>query len=430
MLSPLLNGLVRKSFKRLPMATEWARFRKYARRMRELKEFGTMKTLSPEVSSVMQLHAANEPLLPNLTSLDLRGAREPLIPFIPLLLTPTITSISLGSTTYHLPISVVASLIANLPKFCPNLQDINLPILPRDPMITAAASKMFFSTNPNVLRMFYVRSPLTEEAREAISKSQNLRSLLVFIEKGTSIPSASLPNLKYLQIRCEDGSDVLQLFRGATFGKLESVAFGIESKPIGDFFEAFKVAALTSSMQNTLSVIYLSAEWSWNPNYSSLLPFTRLVNLKILFPCDDDCPGADDDILVDLSRAMPKLQILSLGDLPCHRPISGATVKGLAALAHNCPNLSSLRVHFQAASLSDPPTGLETTRDAGHSAMRTGCALTKLEVGRIPVPEGSASTIALALLSIFPRIESIGFMDRAWGEVEDIIYHSKQSVDC
>jgi hypothetical protein len=77
------------------------------------------------------------------------------------------------------------------------------------------------------------------------------------------------------------------------------------------------------------------------------------------------CSRVDDNTVINLSQAMPKLQNLSLGSGPCDQFTGGATAKGLVALAHNCPNLSSLCVHFQVASLSDPPTGLETTRDAG-----------------------------------------------------------------
>ena len=289
---------------------------------------------------------------------------------------------------------------------------------------------MLFATNQNALREFHVDSPLTEEARETIYKSQNLRGLSVVIEKGTSIPSASLPNLTCLQIECNDASDVPQLLHRATFGKLDSVRFRLESRPIGDFLEAFKVAALSSSIQDTLSEIFLSTEWSWNPNYSSLLPFTRLVHLNIESACDDHCSSVDDDIVIDLSLAIPKLETLVLGDAPCGQFTGGVTAKGLVALAHNCPDLSSLIVHFQVASLCDPQTGLETTRDARHTASWTGCALTQLEVGDIPVPEESISMVALTLLRIFPRIETISCFSGAWDEIEDVIRRSKRIIDC
>ena len=134
-------------------------------------------------------------------------------------------------------------------------------------------------------------------------------------------------------------------------------------------------------------------------------------------------------IIINLSRAMPKLKCLRLGGSPCHPFTGGVTVKGLMVLAHNCPNLSSLRVHFQVASLSDPPTGLETTRDAGCSASWTGCNLRSLWVGYMPVPEGSASAIAVTLLRIFPRIHTLYFKKDGWIKVQDMIHRSKRIVD-
>ena len=403
--------------------------------MRELNDHGTPKTLSSEVYSAMQLYTINEPLLPNLTTLKLGRVEKSFISFIPLFLSPTTTSISFGFDAPLPPKFVVASMIINLPTLCPNLQDINLFSLPRDPMITTAVSRMVCSANRNALRNFHVDSPLTEEAREAISKSQNLRALSVVTGNGTSISSASLPNLKSLQIECEDGGDWLQLLRGATFGKLESVNFYLKSRPIGDFLEAFEEAALSSSIQNTLSAIHFFAiddpgPWSWNPNYSSLLPFTQLVYLNIESSCDDRCSRVDDDIVIDISRAMPELKHLELGIGPCCVFTGGATAKGLVALAHNCPNLSCLSVHFQVASLSDPPTGLERSYDAGYSASWTGCALTKLEVGEMLGPEESAPMVALTLLRIFPRLEDINFMDEGWEEVRDMIRCSKRILDC
>ena len=273
-------------------------------------------------------------------------------------------------------------------------------------------------------------SPLTKETSEAVYKSQNLRNLSVVTEEGVSIPPASLPNLIRLEILCKDGSGGLQLLRGATFGKLESLDFYLCSGPTNDFLEAFKDAALSSSIQNTLSAICLSTDSSWNPDYSPLLPFTQLVNLKIQFSCDDNCTRANDDTIIDLSRAMPKLQLLELGDPPCDRFAGGVTAKGLTALAHNCPGLFFLCVHFQVASLSDPPTVLETTRYAGYSTSRTGCALMELGVGEILVPEGSAPMVALTLLRIFPQIKTLDSTDEGWCVVEDLICRSKQIVDC
>ena len=428
----LLNYPTRKTFNRLPTTTEWARFRKYAQRMREFNQYGTPGYPSPETLSVIQNYTINEPLLPNLKTLELIGVEGWFIPFIPLFLSPTATFIFLvfrpGS---DLPKDILTSTITTLPTLCPNLQAINLDILPRDPMITAAVSRMLLATDQNRLHQLRVDSPLTEEANELIYKLPGLRTLSVVIERETPLPSASLPNLIDLTIICDNGDCWPRLFHRATFGKLDSVTFYLESEEVGDFLGVFEKAALSSSIQNTLSRLFISAKCSWDPKYSSLLPFTQLVDLKIESSCDDGCSSrVDDDIVISLSRAMPKLEILGLGDTPCYQITTGVTTKGLLALAHHCPNLSTLRVHLQVASLSDPPVIPETVPNAGPAASWTDCALRELEVGDTPAPEGSELIVALTLLRIFPRLESLVFPSEGWEEVENAINLSRRIINC
>ena len=428
--SSLLNGLTRKTFKRLPTATEWGRFRKYTRRMRWLDEYHTQRFPSLETLSSLQLCIINEPLLPNLKSLCLWGVHGWFIPFIPLFLSPRTTSIDLRFLPKP-PKATVASMLTTFPKLCPNLRSISLISLPRDSIITSAVSGMVLATNRNILQEFLVDSSLTEEAGGVVYKLPNLCNLSVVIERGTSLPPVSLPDLTGLEITCDNEGDWPQLFHGATLGKLKSVMFLPRSKQIGNFLETFEKAALSSSVQNTLSEFRLLSPSSWNPNYSSLLPFTQLVDLIIGFPCNNGCSSrVDDDVVISLSWTMPRLQVLQLGDEPCREFIIGVTAKGLMALALHCPNLQLLRIHFQVASLIAPPASPGITPDAEPVGLCTDCALKVLEVGIIPAPEESALMVTLALLRIFPRIETIDSYDEGWGKVEDAIRLSKRVIDC
>ena len=374
----------------------------------------------------MQPCTINEPLFPNLKTLMLSG--EWFIPFIPLFLSPRITSISLEFES-NLP-DVIASAITTLPTLCPDLQEIALYNLPRSPAITAAVSGMLLATNRNTLQAFRVDSPLTEEASEVLYKLPDLRCLEVVAEREARLPSALLPSLTRLEIMADSGDGWPRLFHGATFGKLEDVNFYLLSEQVGDFLEAFKEAALSSSVQNTLSKFFVMGDHLWNPNYSSLLPFTQLVGLQIVIPCDGGCTSrVDDDIIISLSRAMPKLETLALGSTPCGQSTGGVTTKGLLALARHCPKLSTLCVHLQVASLSEPPEIPGMVRNSGPTALRTDCALTELEVGETPVPEGSAMIIALTLLRIFPRLGCIVFFDEGWEEVAIAINFSREIID-
>jgi len=398
--------------------------------MRELKQYNPPDPPSPETFSVIQLCTTNEPLLPNLKTLRLAGIQGWLIPFVPLFLSPRITSITLGFES-ALSEAMIASTITTLSTLCPNSQDVALYNLPRSPVITAAVSGRLLITNRNTLQGFRADTPLAEEASEVLYKLPNLRSLSVVIERETPLPSASLPNLTRLTIICDNEDGWPRLFRGATLGNLEHVRFHLESEQIGDFLGAFERVALPLSVQNTLSKFHIFTRRPWNPNYSSLLPFTQLVDLQIEIPCYGGCSSTvDDDIVVSLSRAMPKLEILELGSAPCGQSTGGVTTKGLLALARHCPKLSILCVHLRVASLSEPlgiPGMVYNTEPA---ASWTDCALTRLEVGETPVPEGSAMVIALTLLQIFPRLGSIDFINKGWKEVKNAINCSRETVDC
>jgi len=184
-----------------------------------------------------------------------------------------------------------------------------------------------------------------------------------------------------------------------------------------DFLAEFECVALAASAQNTLSSFRFLTSRSWDPNYRYLLSFKQLKELEIQFSCGGGCSSrVDDGIIISLARAMPKLEILKIGGAPCGTA-TGATVNGLICLASRCPNLSKLRIHFQASSLIDAATSAATptTLDDGRIVRRKECALTGLVVGETPIPAESALTVTLMLLRIFPRI--VEYTNREWKTV-------------
>ena len=220
------------------------------------------------------------------------------------------------------------------------------------------------------------------------------------------------------------------MFRGATLENSEVVTLSSGSEQIGDPLGAFERAALAASVQNTLLEFSLLTERSWTPNYSSLHPFTRLIDLTIGFHCGDVCSSrVDDDVVMNLARAMPKLRTLQLGHEPCREIPTGVTVKGLVVLAHHCLDLTALRLHFQVYSLSDPPTFTEVNCTAAPTTPRRECALRELEVGEIPMPEESVLVVALTLARIFPHIEYIECIDENWEKVMNAICTSREITD-
>jgi len=245
------------------------------------------------------------------------------------------------------------------------------------------------------------------------------------IEGPTQLPTMVLPNLIKLDVEYDYDIDWLQGFRGATFGKLVTVTFRPGAKLTCDFLKAFESVALTTSATATLSRFRLYTSHLWGPNYRSLLLFTQLRELIIESPCGSVCSASvDNDTIVALARAMPKLETLRLGDLPCREIPTGVTAEGLAVLARHCPDLSVLRVHFQVATLSAPPVVGGMASNAGPSTPQRGCALKGFEVGFIPLPEESVARVALTLVHIFPRITHLICVDENWEKVMEAIWYS------
>ena len=379
-----------------------------------------------EVISVLRPHDGH--FLPNLNSLALHCFPEHSIPSIPLLLSPKVTSVLLFFA-YDVSKAAVAPVIKTLPTLCPNLCSIDLrvrlgdptpTVRPIDPTITAVVSEMLLVTDRNILQRLHVNSPLTDEANQVVYKLPNLGELWVTIDGPGSLPTFALPSLTTMEVEYDGHHGWLQGFRGAALEKLTSITLRSHSPLVGEFLGAFESVAFTTSITETLSEFKHYTPHSWRPKYRSLLPFTQLKELEIRSSCRNHCSStADDSIITDLARAMPKLEILSLGSTPCSIP-AGVTVKGLAALAYHCLRLSRLCVHFQIPNLD--PSVIPQVAPGGESAIpREDCALTDLDAGAIPVSEESASVVALTLLRIFPRLETIYYNIREWEKVAHAI---------
>jgi len=197
----------------------------------------------------------NAPLLPGLKTFVCRETTEAFVPFISLFLSQRTTTINLGFARLppDPPTLVLASVIDSFPTICPDLRQISLNALPRDPAVTTAVSEMLLACNRNTLRKFDVDSPLTEAAREVLYRPPNLSELRSVLEGTTSLPSVVLPNLVKMYIVYPHGHEWLHNFHGAAYDKLTSVTFHTASPQVGDFLEAFECFALATSIPITLS---------------------------------------------------------------------------------------------------------------------------------------------------------------------------------
>ena len=233
----------------------------------------------------------------------------------------------------------------------------------------------------------------------------------------------ALPNLTVIDVEYGHHLDWLQGFRGATLKRLEEAHFNSESEQIGDFLGAFESVATAAPAQNALSSLKLHTSCSWNPNHSALLSFKQLKVLEIEFSCDGGCSSrVNDDIIITLAQAMPKLEV-QLGRAPC-QTAGGITANALADLACRCPHFSRLRVHFNVTSLIDSDAGASPSRSLYRReplVRLTDCALSDLEVRETRLLAGSVLNIALTLLQNFPHISNVEYINDEWESVVECI---------
>ena len=345
------------------------------------------------------------------------------MPFITLFLSARTTKIQIVFLEPHLHCTTAASMIAALPTLCPNFNWIRLIGLPRNPITTAAISGLVLTTKNRPLRYFVVDSLLTEEACRVLFRNPDLCALQAFIDGSATLPTMALPSITDICIKYDRGHEWLQGFRGGSLGKLTSVAISSDCDTIDDFLGAFKTVAVTSSLPVTLTTFKFKTTRAWRPSYRSLLPFTQLKVIDIDFSCGLGCSSTiDDDTITDLARAMPRLEMLYLGDTPCETP-GRVTVKGLAALSCYCPNLAHLCIHFRVASLD--PLGIPNHASA---VLWQGCPLKHLLPGATHVPEMFVPMVSLALLRIFPHLIGIESDDTGWKNVLKAFGHFKKHI--
>jgi hypothetical protein len=182
-----LNHLICKSFIKIPTKAEWVHFRKYARRVRELKVDTSNGPVALDILLVLQLRTANELLFPRLKSFRCLGPNETFIPFIPLFLSPKTAEIKIefvdGPSTLTL-----AAIISGLSTLCPDLKCISFHSLPEDSAIVEAVSELLLGCNRNTLQEFLVRSPLTEEARAILHQFPRPAKLWAVLQGLTLLP--------------------------------------------------------------------------------------------------------------------------------------------------------------------------------------------------------------------------------------------------
>ena len=360
---------------------------------------------------------------------------------LPLIVSPTLANFRLGLDVLD-PLNalqVVPALEALAPAYN-SLVEIRIcdPTL-HDPRIVHAASSLLLNCNPDKLRYFHVDSALSTEAFIHATQLPNLEQFINrtdTTELGIPLPTSTFPSLEFLRINATDArSPLLQTITRIQSNIFTTLDLEFPATTIGTFLPTTLAALRPRGLHQTLTRLSVTPEGDFDLDGTTIQPLlflTQLTTLEIGMVCGPDrCPyKLSDADLEELVKAMPKLQLLSLGPIPCSHP-ANSTMKSLTSIAKHCGRLEELVIHTNIEAIV---AGVSQRDGWGGGATFGGpisaCPLRRIIFGTCSIPDGQrgAMTFALALLRLFPRLVAVmglslthELRDPQWDFVDDVI---------
>ena len=147
---------------------------------------------------------------------------------------------------------------------------------------------------------------------------------------------------------------------------------------------------------------------------SKFLPFTSLVEICIVEGCLSGGSGCtsqftDQDVEI-LAIAMPKLEILTLGQWPCGANTCPTTVLSLLFLSIHCTKLKQLSIHFRTLNMPAEIMAMVDYVSSHDLFQRPKCPLDTLVIGdQIPhLEDHEIALVSAGIALIFPSLTRFG----------------------
>ena len=159
---------------------------------------------------------------------------------------------------------------------------------------------------------------------------------------------------------------------------------------------------------------------------SRFLPFTDLVELRIWMeccyygPCKSHFTDGDVESLV---TALPKLEVVTLGDSPCDSDTCPSTIRSLLFFSIHCPRLRYLNIHFRTENLREDMLNLLTGAYSQGLHSRPKCVLKTLVTHKIPIELSgyNPALISMGMLMIFPLLDMFISRSSAWIQLQNLL---------
>jgi len=304
-----------------------------------------------------------------------------------------------------------------------------------DTSMEEASSQLVMQCNYR-LRKFRVDSPISASALRHVIQLPSLEDLWLVVDSiqlPDPLPILVFPSLRELDVECNGDFTWLKLLPSIRNPVLTSIGIKCPGSDVERFIKTFQETMTGCGMHESLQVFEVES-----PDKFQITPqiiahnfsFKNLTNLTLSSDCSDHCQTSDltDDDIDLLTKAMPCLEGLFLGGIPCMVP-SQITFKSLYTISHRCTRLKELLIHFNPVLfVNKMRTSLQSWEVVlALSDLKTPssdlCPLTTIYVGNIPLPpKGDASSIlALGLLGVFPCLRLIECEDGDWDDIQMLV---------
>ena len=266
------------------------------------------------------------------------------------------------------------------------------------------------------LREFHSNLALSPEAVAHLVNLPNLRNwtteqkpprvTALFHNGIPGSPISLLPSLKSIQLRGDAALEWLPLFN-TTKNR------GPPSTVVGGNLSHLRYTHSTLPINSTL--------------LSKLLPLTDLVEVTLDLRCMSSgavgCASrfSDQDVEV-LALALPKLEVLVLGEAPCGANTCSTTILSLLFLSIHCASLKQLNVHFRMTTIAMDVMAMVGYAYSHGLHQRPKCALGILVAGnQIPLlADYEFALVSMGISTIFPSLTRIQG-SRDWGSLTHLV---------
>jgi len=324
-----------------------------------------------------------------------------------------------------------------LSTLSPDIREIQIERLFHGPSTEEASSRLLMHCNPYRLRKYNVDSPLSASAFRHIVQLPSLEEFWLVVDSfqlPDPLPVVVFPSLRLLDVEYRGDPTWLRLLPAIENPALTSIFVECSGSDVPQFMNTFQLTTVGCGMHERLQEFRVRSktEFKITPQLiACTFSFKNLTSLKVLSDCSSNsCQTfelTDGDIDL-LTKAMPRLESLAIGEEPCAAP-SQTTFKSLYTISRRCTRLTNLQIHFDPTSFV---TKLDTDSESGDVALGVSdlkappsdlCRVTTIHAGCTPLPQTSNTSyiLALGLLGVFPRLEKIEYTDGDWEDVDDLM---------